>query len=101
MKSTYGRRAMLSHFTIRRGKPYASNWFNCLIVCLFWAKSGKYYSKKHEKLMQLSKERTVIALGFYLIRGKLQLLQTSVNILYIFASCKHQVSSGEFMVPSS
>ena len=33
--------------------------------------------------------------------GKLQLLQTSMNILYIFASCKHQVSSSEFMVPSS
>ena len=32
--------------------------------------------------MQLWKERAVIALGFYLIRGKLQLLQTSVNILY-------------------
>ena len=31
--------------------------------------------------MQLRKERTVIALGFYLIRGKLQLRQTSVNIL--------------------
>ena len=27
-------------------------------------------------------ERKVIALGFYLARGKLQLLQTSVNILY-------------------
>ena len=26
--------------------------------------------------MQLGKEMTVIALGFYLIRGKLQLLQT-------------------------
>ena len=32
--------------------------------------------------MQLLKERTVIEMGFYLIRGKLQLLQTSVNILY-------------------
>ena len=32
--------------------------------------------------MQLWKERTVVALGFYLIRGKLELRQTSVNILY-------------------
>ena len=54
MKSTYGPRAMLSRFTIRRGKHYAPNWFNCLIVCLFWAKSGKYYSKKHGKLMQIN-----------------------------------------------
>ena len=30
---------------------YSPNWFNCLIVCLFWAKSGKYYSEKREKLM--------------------------------------------------
>ena len=25
-----------------RAKHYARNWFNSLIVCLFWAKSGKY-----------------------------------------------------------
>ena len=37
--------------------------------------------KKRGKLMQLRKQMTEIALGFYLIRGKLQLLQTSVNIL--------------------
>ena len=35
--------------------------------------------------MQLSNERAVIALGFHLIRGKLQLLQASVNILYIIS----------------
>ena len=40
-----------------------------------------YYSKKRGKLMQLGKEMTVIVLGFYLIRGKLRLLQTSVNML--------------------
>ena len=34
-------------------KHYALNWLNCLIVCLFWAKSGKYYSKKRGRLMQL------------------------------------------------
>ena len=61
---------MLSHFTSRRARHYALNWFNCPIVCLFRAKSGKYYSKKHGKLMQLRKEITIIALGFYLIRGE-------------------------------
>ena len=79
--STCGPRAMLSRFTIKRAKYYAPDGFNCFIVRPFWAKSGKYYSKKCGKLIQLWKERTVIALGFYLIRGKLQLLQTSVNIL--------------------
>ena len=43
-------------------KALFSNWFNCLIVCPFWGKSDN--------------------LGFYLIRGKLHFLQTSVNILY-------------------
>ena len=70
-----------SRFTIKLANYYAPNWFNCLILCPFWAKSGKYYPKNRGKLMQLCKERTVIALGLYLIRGKLQLLQTSVNIL--------------------
>ena len=51
------------------------------IVCPFWAKSGKYYSNKRGNLMQLRKERSVIALGLYLVRGKLQLLQASVNTL--------------------
>ena len=31
-------------------------------------------------------EWTLIGLGFYLIRGKLQLHQTSVNIIYSFKS---------------
>ena len=53
LKSTYGPRAMLSRFTIKCVKHYASNWFNYLIVCPFWAKPGKYYSKKRGKLMQL------------------------------------------------
>ena len=84
LKSTCEPRAMLSCFTIKRAKHYSLNWFYYLIVCPFWAKSGKYYSKKCGKLMQLLKETTLIALGFNLIRGKLQLLQTSVNILYTF-----------------
>ena len=53
LKFTCGLSAMLSHFTIKRAKYYAPNWFNCLIVCPFWAKSGKYYSKNRGKLMQL------------------------------------------------
>ena len=32
---TYGPRAMLSIFAIKRAKYYALNWFNCLIVCPF------------------------------------------------------------------
>ena len=44
---------MLSRFTSKRARHYALNWFNCLIVCPFRAKSGKYYSRKHGKLMQL------------------------------------------------
>ena len=82
LELTCGPGAMLSRFTVKLANHYAPNWFNCRIVGLFWAKSGKHYSKKRAKLMQLWKERTVIVLGFYLIRGKLQLLQTSVNILY-------------------
>ena len=73
---------MLSRFTSKRARHYALNWFNCLIVCPFRAKSGKYYSRKSGKLMQLRKEMTAIALGFYLIRRKLQLLQALVNILW-------------------
>ena len=57
MKSTCGPRAMLSRFTIKSGKHYASNWFNCLVVCGFGGKSGKYYSRKRGKLMLLWKER--------------------------------------------
>ena len=53
LKSICGPRAMLSRFTIKRGKHYAPNWFSCLIVCYFRAKSGKYCSKKRGKLMQL------------------------------------------------
>ena len=46
LKSACGPRAMLSRFTIERDKHYASNnWFNCSIVCPFWAKSGKYILK--------------------------------------------------------
>ena len=52
LKSTSGPRAMFSRFTIKLAKHYAPNLFNCLIDCPFWAKSGKYYSEKHAKLMQ-------------------------------------------------
>ena len=66
---------MLSRFTSRRARHYAPNWFNCPIVCLFRAKSGKYCSKKHGKLLQLRKEITIIALGFYLIKYRLGIVQ--------------------------
>ena len=48
---------------------------------LFGQSQVSIIPNKRGKLMQLRKERTVIALGFYSIRGKLQLRQTSVNIL--------------------
>ena len=73
---------MLSRFTSKHARHYAPNWFNCPIVCPFRAKSGKYYPKKRVKLLQLRKEITIIALRFYLIRGKLRLLQTSLNMLW-------------------
>ena len=53
LKTTCGPRAMLSRFIIKHAKHYAPNWFTCLIVCPFWAKSGKYYSKKRGKVVQL------------------------------------------------
>ena len=43
LKSTCGPRAMLSRFTTKCVKHYASNCFNCLIVCPFSAKSGKHW----------------------------------------------------------
>ena len=51
--STSGPRAMLSRFIIKRAKYCAPTCFDCLIVCSLWEKSGKYYSKKRGKLMQL------------------------------------------------
>ena len=46
LKPTCRPRGMFSRFTIvKRVEQYALNWFNCLMVCPFWAKSGKYYSK--------------------------------------------------------
>ena len=53
LRSTCGPCATLSRFTIERAKHYTPNWYNYLIVCPFWVKSDKYYSKKRGKLMQL------------------------------------------------
>ena len=39
---------MLSLLSIEHAKRYAPNWFNCLTVCPFGVKSGKYYSKEWE-----------------------------------------------------
>ena len=70
---------MFSRFTIECAKHFATNWFNCLIVCPLWAKSDKYHSNKRVKLKHmLWKERAVLALGFCDQR-KLKLLQASVN----------------------
>ena len=40
-----------TYSVITEAKHYAPNWFNCLIVCPFWEKSGKYYSEERGKLM--------------------------------------------------
>ena len=95
---------MLSRFTIQRAKHYTPNWFNCLIVCPFWAKSGKYYSEKHQweinavmkrkssncigilsdqkKLSNLS-ECTMM--GHIKILGKLIII---LMIMFLMTSCK-------------
>ena len=67
---------MLSGFTIQRAKHYAPNLFNCLIVCPFWAKSGKYYSKKGGKLMQL-----LLALPYHLIAVRIQFCSYVTDLL--------------------
>ena len=57
MKLIYGPRVMLSRFTIKHAKHYAPNWFNCLIVCPFWAKSGNYYSKEACEINEVMKRK--------------------------------------------
>ena len=52
-KSNCWPRAMLSRFTIMHAKHNALEWFNCLTIRPFWAKSGKHYSENRAKLMQL------------------------------------------------
>ena len=37
----------------QRAKYYVPKWFNYLVVCPSGGKSGKHYSKKSGKLMQL------------------------------------------------
>ena len=72
-------RFLASPFSV---KYYALNWFDCLIVCPFWAKSSKYYSKKRGKLMQLSKERKDSnCIGILSDQGEAATASTSVNIL--------------------
>ena len=69
MKSTCRPHAMLSRSIIKRAKHYAPSWFNCLIVCPFWAKSGKYYSKEFEtcEINAVTKRKDgKLALVFYL-----------------------------------
>ena len=75
LKSTCGPHAMVYRFIIKREKYYAPNWFNCLIVCLFWRKSGKC------EILAIMKRKGSNYIGNLSDRGKLQLLQTSVHIL--------------------
>ena len=98
LKSTCGPHTILSPFTIKHAKHYALNWFNCLIVCPFLSKVRQVlFLKAWESNAVMETERKVVALGFYLTWGKLQLLQTSVNILYTLQptcnlSCKVMVT---------
>ena len=51
---------------------------NCLIVCHFWAKSGKYYFDKHQwKINAVMKRKSSNCVGILSDQGKLQLHQTS------------------------
>ena len=61
---------MLSRFTSKRTRHYALNWCNCLIVCPFRAKSGKYYSRKRGKLMKLGKCNGSNCVGILSDQGK-------------------------------
>ena len=73
---------MFSSFTIQHAKHYTPNWFNCLSVCPFWAKSNKYYSEKHQwEINAVMKRKSSNCIGILSDQGKLQLHQTSVNIL--------------------
>ena len=52
---------MLSCFTIECVKHYAPDWFYCLTVYQFWAKSGKYHSQlKVCKINAIFNEYTLI-----------------------------------------
>ena len=56
---------------------------NCLIVCHFWAKSGKYYFDKHQwEINAVMKRKSSNCVGILSDQGKLQLHQTSENILW-------------------
>ena len=81
-----GPRAMLSRFTIKRAKHYVLNWFNCLIFVLFGQSRASIILKGMVNNAVMKKKN--IVLGFYLIRGKLQLLQTSVHIRKPFSCVK-------------
>ena len=70
LKSTCGPRAMLSCFTIKRAKDYVSNWFNCLIVCSYWVKSGEYYSKKACEFNAVMKRKESNCVGILSDQGK-------------------------------
>ena len=72
---------MLSRFTIQREKYYTLNWFDCLTVCPFWAKSGKYYSIRVCEVNAVMKRKDSNCVGIFSDQGKLQLHRTSVNIL--------------------
>ena len=63
-------------------KYYTPNWLNCLIVCPFWAKSRQVLFLKAWEINAIMKRKDSSYVRTLSDQGKLQLLQTSVNILY-------------------
>ena len=77
LKSTCGPHVMLSRFTIRCAKHYASNWFNCLS---FLGKVRKVFWKGWE-VNAVMKRKDSNWVGVLSDQGKAATDQTSVNIL--------------------
>ena len=62
LKSTFGPRVMLSRFTIKFARQYASNWFNYLVVL-----SGKVKQLLFQKEWEINavlKKRDSNCIGF-------------------------------------
>ena len=76
LTSTCGPRAMLSRFTIRRAKHYAPNWLEVRQVLFL----------KAYELNAVMKIKDSNFVGILSGQGKLQLLQTSVSILFDHSS---------------
>ena len=68
MKTTCGPRAMLSRFNIKRAKHYALNYLIFSLFVLFGQSQARVLLPKACEINAVTERRTVIVLGFYLIR---------------------------------